>query len=108
MLIAEDRAGSSLSDVGVQLKMSGAQRRSTRAVYRGSAEQRIGSRVCRVVYRDQQGREGSADLRIEDSGAESRGQQGGGQGSQLAGQRTGVTAGRAEDRGHCWQGTAGR
>ncbi|CAI9561778.1 unnamed protein product, partial [Staurois parvus] len=38
--------------------------------------------------------------------AEDRGRcwQGRGQGSLLAGQRIGVAAGRAEDRGRCWQG----
>ncbi|CAI9561511.1 unnamed protein product, partial [Staurois parvus] len=54
-----------------------------------------------------------SELRIGDSRAEDRGQQGGGQrsllagigqGSLLAGQMKGVTPGRAENRGHSWQG----
>ncbi|CAI9570954.1 unnamed protein product, partial [Staurois parvus] len=69
-------AGSNLSDGVRRWDIS-------RAVFKGSAGQIIGLALCRAVNRRQQSK---------------------GQGSLLAGQRTGVTAGRAEDKGQCWQG----
>ncbi|CAI9587250.1 unnamed protein product, partial [Staurois parvus] len=101
--IGTSRAESSLSDVVVQKKCQGGREWEIRkALYKGSAGYRIGSALCRAVYRWHS----FVGQCTGDNRAEDRGHcwQGRGQGSLLAGQRTGVTAGRAEDRGHCWQG----